>query len=100
MTKSSKAKLRVEQRVGYITIACLSAMVVLAITMILRFELFSGGCADCFSNSLFNRVLLGALIGLIIGYIACIPIMVYKVRQSKKMAGEADDDCDEGSCSY
>ena len=98
MTKSNKVKLRVERRVGYINIACLSAMVVLAIIMVLRFELFSGGCADCFSDSLFNRVLLGVLIGLLIGYIACLPIMIYKVRQSKK--SEADKDCDEGSCSY
>lgn len=100
MTKSSKVRLRVERRVGYINVVCLATMIVLAIILAVRLSLFAGGCPDCFTASLLNRLLVYLLTGLIIGYIACIPIMIYKVRQSKKVTSEADEDCDEGSCSY
>ena len=98
MTKSNKVKLRVERRVGYINIACLATMIALAIILAIRLNLFTD-CPSCFFvDSLFNKAILCILIGVFLGYIASIPIMFYKVRQSRK--NEADKDCDEGSCSY
>lgn len=88
---------RIERRVWWINIAYLSSIMTLTIILAVRFTL-CGGCSECFTGSLANGLLLYALTALCFGYIACIPIMIYKVRQSKKV--KVDDDCDEGSCSY
>ena len=90
------AENKVERRIKWVNIACLSLMTALAIILAVRLSIFTD-CPSCFFEvSLFNKILLWVLVILIIGYIASIPVMVYKVRQSKKV----DDDCDEGSCSY
>lgn len=92
MTKHNK----VERKVWYINVVCLATMIALAIILAVR--LMSVDCPSCFfADSLFNRAVLYLLIGVLLGYIACIPIMIYKVRQSKKVKA---DDSDEGSCSY
>ena len=96
MTKENK----VERQVKKISIICIGLMTVLAIILAIR--LMFVDCPSCFfADSLFNKAVLYLLIGVLIGYIACIPIMIYKVRQSKKVKVTDDDcDCDEGSCSY
>ena len=90
-------KNKVEQRVQQINVVCITLMVVLAIILAVRLNIFAGSCPSCFADSLLNRLLIYLLAGLVLGYIASIPIMIYKVRQSKKII---DEDCDEGSCSY
>jgi len=90
------AKNRIERRVVRINIAYLAAIVPLTIILAVRFKL-SGSCGDCFVTDLANVILLYTLAALCFGYIASIPIMIYKVWRSKK---KVDDDCDEGSCSY
>ena len=96
MTRHNK----VERKVWYINVVCLGLMTVL--TIILAVRLMFVDCPSCFfADSLFNKAVLYLLIGVLLGYIACIPIMIYKVRQSKKVKVTGDDcDCDEGSCSY
>lgn len=90
---------KVERQVKKISIICIGLMTTLAIILAVRLNLFTD-CPSCFFvDSLFNKAVLCLLIGILLGYIACIPIMIYKVRQSKKVK-KADDDCDEGSCSY
>ena len=87
---------KVERRIKWVNIVCLALMTALAIILAVRLSIFTD-CPSCFFEvSLFNKILSRVLVVLIIGYIASIPVMVYKVRQSKKI----DDDCDEGSCSY
>ena len=93
---------RIEQRVKQINIAYITLMIALAIILAIRLNLFTD-CPSCFFvDSLFNKAILCVSIGVFLGYIASIPIMIYKVRQSKKITGRAEDvdDCDEGSCSY
>ena len=91
---------RIERRVWWINVAYLSAIITLASILAVRFNL-SGGCGGCFVESLANTILLYALTALCFSYIVCIPIMIYKVRQSKKVKKvEDDNNCDEGSCSY
>ena len=91
------AKNRIERRVVRINIAYLAAIVPLAIIIVVRFKLY-GSCSDCFMTNLPNMILLYALAAICFGYIASIPIMIYKVWQSKK--NKVDDDCEEGSCAY
>ena len=87
---------KIERRIKWVNIACIVSMAILAIILAVRFSIFTD-CPACFYEaSLFNKIILGVLLALIIGYMASIPVMVYKARKSKK----ADDDCDEGSCSY
>jgi len=89
------AKNRIERRVVRINIAYLAAIVPLTIILAVRFKL-SGSCGDCFVTDLANVILLYTLAALCFGYIASIPIMIYKVRQSKK-DNPGDDD---GGFSY
>ena len=88
---------RIERRVWWINIAYLSSITTLTIILATRF-ISCGGCTECFVGSLVNEVLLYALVALCLGYVASIPIMIYKVWRSKKV--KASEDCDEGSCSY
>jgi len=85
-----------ERRVKLINIVFLSLILLLAIILAARF-VQCGGCGVCYGKSLANQVMLHALGVVLFGYIVSIPVMIYKVRQSKKIS---DDDCDEGSCSY
>lgn len=94
---------KTERQVKWINIVCLSLITILAIILATRF-VTCGGCSVCFTESIANKILLYTLCGLCFGYVASIPIMIYKVRQSRKITGRASDvndsDCDEGSCSY
>ena len=87
---------RIERRVKWINIAYLSAIAPLAIIVVVRFKI-GGSCGDCFVTDLANVILLYVLAALCFGYIASIPIMIYKVWRSKR---NKVDGCDEGSCSY
>jgi len=89
------AKNRIERRVKWINIAYLAAIWPLVIIVVARFKL-GGSCGDCFVTDLTNVILLYALAALCFGYIASIPIMIYKARQSKK-DNPGDDD---GGFSY
>ena len=92
-------KNRIERRVKQINIVCITLMVALAIILAIQLSMFTD-CPSCFFvDSLFNKAILCVSIGVFLGYIASIPIMIYKVRQSKKFEVD-DNDCDEGSCSY
>lgn len=86
-------KNRIERRVTWINIAYLAAIIPLAIILAVKFKL----CGSCFVVNPVNVILLYTLAALCFGYIASIPIMIYKVWRSKK---NKVDDCDEGSCSY
>lgn len=86
---------RIEQRVWWINVAYLSSIMTLAIILAVRFT-SCGGCSECFTGNLANGLLLYALAVLCLGYIVSIPIMIYKVRQSKK----DDSSDDDGGFSY
>lgn len=90
---------RTERRIWWANVVCLSLMLVLAITLATRF-VSCGGCGACFTANLINKILLYTLTILVAGYLVSIPVMAYKVWQSRKSKADKNNDCDEGSCSY
>lgn len=73
----------VERRIKQINVIFLSLIILLAIILAVRF-VQCGGCGDCYAESLANKVMLHTLGVICLVYIASIPVMLYKVRQSKK----------------
>jgi len=87
MTKTNKAK----QQARRVIITCISLFLAGAVVLIIRFYVSSHGCPSCFTSSLANRILLYAMMLLIIGNLISLPVMIYKIRRSKKDTTKEDE---------